>query len=210
MKKHVLNLYESSLPLANTNNLWVDIDENTNSIKAIHKYNKSKGEWEPHLISAEYLLGDDTGNKPNNDSGVLDSLPYLVLDKKAVKVFVPENQKTVLIVSDVFTDDSLVLASVSSQSDYPLKKLSYNNLAHFYENDAGYELYDGICMIPFNSPTGSGTISYKLIGTPYWEKMKANYLNNNIDIKEVTPVLCSFVFKHKSISIEPGGGDDFD
>ena len=55
MKKHILNLYEQELPPKNINNLWVDIDENTGEIKAIHRFNKIKREWEPYLVSVAYL-----------------------------------------------------------------------------------------------------------------------------------------------------------
>lgn len=62
MRKITLNLYEQELPPQNVNNLWVDIDENTGDIKAIHRYNKSKGEWEPYLVSVDYLK-----REPDND-----------------------------------------------------------------------------------------------------------------------------------------------
>ena len=61
MKKvNLSNLYESYYPPENTDILWADKDENTGELKAIHKYNKSKGEWEPSMVSVDYL---------NNDSG---------------------------------------------------------------------------------------------------------------------------------------------
>lgn len=60
MRKYKLdNLYESSLPLENINNLWADVDENTGRLRAIHKYNKSKGEWEPDMVSVEYISTPD-------------------------------------------------------------------------------------------------------------------------------------------------------
>lgn len=59
MRKVILNnLYESAYPPSDTNILWVDKDENTEKIRAIHKYNKDRGEWEPYLISVEYLKED--------------------------------------------------------------------------------------------------------------------------------------------------------
>lgn len=60
MKKLTLKLYESSYPPTDINTLWVDKDENTGKIKAIHEYNKSKGEWEPSMVSIDYLKGDST------------------------------------------------------------------------------------------------------------------------------------------------------
>lgn len=60
MKKTTLNLYEQRLPPDNINNLWLDKDENTGEIKAIHRYNKSKGEWEPYLVSVDYLKDEDS------------------------------------------------------------------------------------------------------------------------------------------------------
>ena len=68
MRKHVLNLYEQELPPENINNLWVDIDENTGEIKAIHRYNKKKREWEPYLVSVDYLTR-------NPDNGELTGPP---------------------------------------------------------------------------------------------------------------------------------------
>jgi len=52
------NLYESSLPPTDTNVLWVDIDENTGDIRAIHRYNKKTREWGPYLISYDYLTSE--------------------------------------------------------------------------------------------------------------------------------------------------------
>lgn len=55
MKRVNLNLYESQYPLQDTNSLWVDRDESTGDIRAIHRYNKERGEWEPYLVSTNYL-----------------------------------------------------------------------------------------------------------------------------------------------------------
>ena len=55
MKRVNLNLYESQYPLPDINGLWVDKDEITGDIKAIHKYNKDIGKWEPYLVSINYL-----------------------------------------------------------------------------------------------------------------------------------------------------------
>lgn len=61
MKKvNLNNLYESHYPPTDINVLWVDKDENTGKIKAIHEYNKSKGEWEPSMVSVDYLERDNT------------------------------------------------------------------------------------------------------------------------------------------------------
>lgn len=66
MKKvNLNNLYESHYPPTDINVLWVDKDENTGKIKAIHEYNKSKGEWEPNMVSVDYI-------KPETDIKVLD------------------------------------------------------------------------------------------------------------------------------------------
>ena len=59
MKKLNLKLYESPYPLQDTNSMWADVDENTGELRAIHKYNKSKGEWEPNMVSVDYI---STGN----------------------------------------------------------------------------------------------------------------------------------------------------
>lgn len=55
MKKVILNLYESTYPPDNINVLWVDKDKNTGDIRAVHRYNQSTKEWEPYLVSVEYL-----------------------------------------------------------------------------------------------------------------------------------------------------------
>lgn len=47
------NLYESHLPPTRTDVLWVDKDENTGDIRAIHRY--KRGKWEPYLVSVDYL-----------------------------------------------------------------------------------------------------------------------------------------------------------
>lgn len=68
MKKTTLNLYEQGLPPDNINNLWLDKDESTGEIKAIHRYNKNKGEWEPYLVSVDYLK-DEEGT-PEEGGGI--------------------------------------------------------------------------------------------------------------------------------------------
>lgn len=76
MKKYKMdNLYESKYPLENTNNLWADKDENTGKLRAMHQYNRSKGEWEPTMISVDYLNVNDPDaplfiyNKEDNEKG---------------------------------------------------------------------------------------------------------------------------------------------
>lgn len=62
MKKvNLNNLYESPYPLENIDSLWVDKDENTGKIRAIHEYNKSKGEWEPSMVSIDFMKPDEEG-----------------------------------------------------------------------------------------------------------------------------------------------------
>ena len=56
MKKvNLNNLYESPYPPTDINTLWVDKDESTGKIRAIHKYNIAKGEWEPDMVSVDYM-----------------------------------------------------------------------------------------------------------------------------------------------------------
>lgn len=56
MKKvNLNNLYESPYPPTDINTLWVDKDESTGKIRAIHKYNIAKGEWEPDMVSVNYM-----------------------------------------------------------------------------------------------------------------------------------------------------------
>lgn len=68
MKKVKLNnLYESPIPPSDTRILWADIDENTGDIRAIHRY--KNGEWQPYLVSVEYLTNDEESDKeePNDE-----------------------------------------------------------------------------------------------------------------------------------------------
>lgn len=63
MRKYNLNnLYESPVPPTNIDVLWVDRDESTGNLRAIHKYNKSKGEWEPYMVSVDYMKSDEDDN----------------------------------------------------------------------------------------------------------------------------------------------------
>lgn len=59
MKRVTLNLYESSYPPNDIKVLWVDKDENTGDIRAIHRYNQSTKEWEPYLVALDYLTSND-------------------------------------------------------------------------------------------------------------------------------------------------------
>ncbi len=66
MKKvNLNNLYESPYPPTDINTLWVDKDENTGKIKAIHEYNKSKGEWEPSMVSVDFMNPDGGLQEPD-------------------------------------------------------------------------------------------------------------------------------------------------
>lgn len=59
-KVRLNNLYESLLPPENTDCLWADVDENTGDLRAIHRYNKAKGEWEPYMASTDYMKPDQS------------------------------------------------------------------------------------------------------------------------------------------------------
>lgn len=62
MKKYKLNnLYESHYPPENIDVLWADVEGG--KLRAIHKYNKSKGEWEPLLVSVDYMKPEDGNDK---------------------------------------------------------------------------------------------------------------------------------------------------
>ena len=60
MRKVNLNLYESPNPPTDIKVLWVDKNEATGDIKAIHKYNIKTGEWEPYLVSVDYMKPSET------------------------------------------------------------------------------------------------------------------------------------------------------
>ena len=63
MKKiKIDNIYQSSLPPDNTRILWADVDESTGKLRAIHKYNESLGQWEPMLVSVDYMKPEDEYN----------------------------------------------------------------------------------------------------------------------------------------------------
>lgn len=63
MKKlNLNNLYESRLPPVRTDVLWVDMDEKTRDIRAIHRF--KEGKWTPYLVSVDYMKPDE--EKLNN------------------------------------------------------------------------------------------------------------------------------------------------
>lgn len=56
MKKvNLERLYENPLPPTDTSVLWVDRDEITDDIRAIHKYNKKSQEWQPWLVNVSFM-----------------------------------------------------------------------------------------------------------------------------------------------------------
>lgn len=58
MKKlNLTNLYESHLPPTRTDVLWVDVNESTGDIRAIHRF--KGGKWEPYLVSVDYMKPDE-------------------------------------------------------------------------------------------------------------------------------------------------------
>lgn len=57
-KVNLDKLYESALPPEDTSVLWVDKNESTGDIKAIHRFRH--GSWEPYLVAVDYM-------KPNED-----------------------------------------------------------------------------------------------------------------------------------------------
>lgn len=80
MKKfNVNNLYESPYPPTNTNVLWLDKDETAGEIRAIHKYNSTKGEWEPTMVGVNYMKKEEPGSGStgniNSSSDIYFQLP---------------------------------------------------------------------------------------------------------------------------------------
>ncbi len=65
MRKINLELYESPTPPEDIRLLWADVDEDTGDLKAIHRYNPGKGEWEPFMVSVDYLSKDED-NTPDD------------------------------------------------------------------------------------------------------------------------------------------------
>ena len=60
MKKlNLNNIYESSFAPTDIRVLWADVDKSTGNIKAIHRYNQTTKEWEPYLVSVDYLKPDE-------------------------------------------------------------------------------------------------------------------------------------------------------
>lgn len=60
MKKvNLEKLYESHLPPTDISVSWVDYDESTKDIKAIHRYNQSTRKWEPWLVSVNYMASEE-------------------------------------------------------------------------------------------------------------------------------------------------------
>ena len=54
-KVNLSNLYESPYPPTDIKVLWVDKDESTGDIRAIHRYNLKTKTWEPYLVSVDYM-----------------------------------------------------------------------------------------------------------------------------------------------------------
>lgn len=64
MKKvNLNNLYESPYPPTNINVLWVDKDESTGDIRAIHRYDRAAKAWTPYLVAVDYLKPDEEGQE---------------------------------------------------------------------------------------------------------------------------------------------------
>lgn len=60
MKKvNLEKLYENPLPPSDTSVSWVDYDENTKDIRAIHRYNQTTRQWEPWLVSVNYMAPEE-------------------------------------------------------------------------------------------------------------------------------------------------------
>lgn len=67
MKKvNLNNLYESHYPPTDINVLWVDKDESTGDIRAIHRYNHTTKEWTPYLVAVDYLKPEEGDKEPDN------------------------------------------------------------------------------------------------------------------------------------------------
>lgn len=64
MKKvNLNNLYESPYPPTDINVLWVDKDESTGDIRAIHRYDHAAEAWAPYLVAVDYLKPDEEGQE---------------------------------------------------------------------------------------------------------------------------------------------------
>lgn len=134
MKKLNLKLYESPYPLQDTNSMWADVDENTGELRAIHKYNKSKGEWEPNMVSVDYI---STGNaniahiypindvwvetKQNSFSGETYSFIQIVIPDlpDTEKQFIHEIGRLGSITNNTYFYDNLhQAATISTETQY--------------------------------------------------------------------------------------------
>lgn len=60
MKKvNLNNLYESPYPPTDIRVLWVDKDETTGEIRAIHRYSTKSKSWEPYLVGVDYMKPEE-------------------------------------------------------------------------------------------------------------------------------------------------------
>ena len=64
MKRLNLKLYESNVQPIDTSVLWVKRSSTTNDILSVFKF--IDGEWQPYLISVEFLKPKRVSNSKNN------------------------------------------------------------------------------------------------------------------------------------------------
>lgn len=87
MRKYKLdNLYQSPYPLENTNNLIADVNPNNNDLQAIMRFNVAKQEWEPYMLSMDFIREGnlETGDNIAVISTIIDDNAY----KHAIPVYI--------------------------------------------------------------------------------------------------------------------------
>lgn len=131
MKKYKLNnLYQSPYPLENTNNLIADVNPNNNDLQAIMRFNVSKQEWEPYMLSMDFIREGnlETGDNIAVISTRIDDNAY----KHAIPVYMsacslPSNNTNYVDFLFIVIPDEYV--TYSPTSDY-LMELEFSSMGN--------------------------------------------------------------------------------
>ena len=173
MKKYKLNnLYQSPYPLENTNNLIADVNPNNNDLQAIMRFNVTKQEWEPYMLSMDFIREGnlETGDNIAVISTRIDDNAY----KHAIPIYMeacslPSNNTNYVdflfiiipdeYVTDSPTSDYLMELNFSSMGNVLItEELKSTSPTSFSDDTYTYNFFDVVGYIEDNFLNNTGKV----------------------------------------------------
>lgn len=163
MKKYNLdNLYQSSYPLENTNNLRASVNPNNNDLQSVMRFNVAKQEWEPYMVSMDFIKD---GNLEIGDNLTVIA-PSTAGDDSAYKNCIPSYLRACAVTGSSQIKNLFII--LSGKDYYPMDPDSTYLLE--LEYGISQSLYECIQKLANDSPEGfyDDTYEYWFFGATGW------------------------------------------